>query len=98
MERASRWHRACRKAEIEEARRQMAATTTKMETVSSLSLFLEVINLEVQGKTFHQGFACLGGGGLVGKMGKRAAEGLVETDLRSAEMETTERTCRSSHV
>ena len=35
---------------------------------------------------------------MVGKMGKKAAGGLVEADLQTADLETGERTCRSSHV
>ena len=31
-------------------------------------------------------------------MVKRTAEGMVEADLRNADMETGERTCRSRHV
>ena len=49
-----------------------AAAAGKKESVS-LSLFMEVNDLEVEEETLHNGHACLGGGCLAGKMVKRAA-------------------------
>ena len=43
----------------------------------------------------HDGHASLGRRNLDGRMGKRAAGGLEEADLRSTDLETSERTCRS---
>ena len=62
----------------------MAAAAAGKEESVSLSLFI----------SFHSGHACLG---WLGKE-KRAVEGLEETDLRSADMEASERTCRSCDV
>ena len=56
----------------------MAPAVGKTESVS-LFLFLEVNSLVV-GEELFMGHACLGGRCIVGKMEKRAAEGLEEAD------------------
>ena len=62
-------------------RRQMAtaAAAGKKQSVS-LSLFMEVNNLEVEEELSTNGHACLGGRGLA-EMGKRTTVGLEDADL-----------------
>ena len=55
-------------------RRQMAAASAGKKASVSLSLFMEVNNLEVEEAFSTNGHACLGGRDLAG-MGKRAPEG-----------------------
>ena len=89
MVQAVGWHRAYRTAgrwhQQQERRSRL-----------SLSLFMEVNILVVEED--HHGHACLGGGCLVGKVEKRAAERAEEADFRGADLEAGEGACRSSNV
>ena len=69
-------------------RRQMAAAAGKKESVS-LSLFTEVINLEVEEELSTMATHAWAEGVRLGKMEKRAPEGLEEADLRSTDLETS---------
>ena len=70
------------------ARRGQAAPAERlklrrqMKESVSLSLFMELNNLELEEELSTNGHACLGGRCLAVKMVKRAAEGPEETDLR----------------
>ena len=55
----------------------MAAAAGQKKPVS-LSLFMELNNLEVEEELSTNGHACLGRRGVAGKMGKRTAEALEE--------------------
>ena len=78
-------------------RREMAAAAGKKESVP-LSLFMEVNNLEIEKELSTMATLAWTEGVRLGRMEKRAAEGLEEADLRSTDLETSGRTGRSSHM
>ena len=77
--------------------RQMAAAAGKEESVA-LSLYMEVYNLEVEETLSTMAALLLGGRCVYEQMVNRTAAGMQETDLRSADMETSWRTCRSGYA
>ena len=81
------------KAEIEEA----DGSGSRQEESVSLSLFLEVKNLEVEGELSTMATLPWAEGAWLGKW-ERANDCVEEADFRSADMETGERACRSSSV
>ena len=79
-------------------RRQMATAAGKQETVSLLLFFLEESNPEVEEELSTMATLAWSEGVCLGRWEERATEGLDETDLRSVDMEASERTCRSCRV
>ena len=77
-------------------RRQMASAVKK-EPVS-LCLFMKVNIHEVAEDLSTMAPVFWAEGVWMGQTVKRAAEGVEEADLQSRNMDTGERTCRSSHV
>ena len=76
----------------------MAAAAGKKESVS-LSLLMEVNDLEVEEEVIHHGPRSFGRKAWwMGRWRKAAAEGVEEADSRNAEMETSERACRNDQV
>ena len=95
---ASRWHRVYRKAETSGGRCQQQQARRNRCRSLSLSLFLEVNNLEVEEQLSTTATLAWVGGVWLGRWEKGAAEGLEEADLRGSDMVTSERTCRNRHA
>ena len=75
----------------------MAAAAGKKESVS-LSVFMELSDLENEEELSTMASLFWAAGVWVGQMEKRAAEGVEEADLSSTDMEIGERAPRSGHV
>ena len=78
-------------------RRQVAAAAGKKST-TSLSLFMETYGLGSRGGTFYYGHSVLGRRSLDGKMVSRTKRSVDGANSESSDVETSERTCRSSDV